>query len=140
MFLLSCNPLCGSGGIHGKLLSHSPCQLVHSESSPGGLVGRNHRVKAVSGDLDGAIGCTHHRDTNWVQLLQVKGTVLLFGDVVTAMSGLQVMSNQATSFDLPVVVEVVGIELEVAMLIDAPSFGKITTTNVIDCKSLTKEL
>jgi len=59
---------------------------------------------------------------------------------LTAMSGIQMMSNQATTFDLPVVVEAVGTALETAMLVNAPSFGKITTTNFIDCKRLTTEV
>ena len=83
---------------------------------------------------------THLCDMNWTQQLQVKGAVLLFCDVVDGDVWDTNDVESGNDLDLPVVVEAVGIALETAMLVNAPSFGRITTTNFIDCKSLTTKV
>ena len=44
------------------------------------------------------------------------------------------MSDEASSTDLPVVMVVLGLKLEVAFFVDTPTFWQVITTNVGDCE------
>jgi hypothetical protein len=49
------------------------------------------------------------------------------------------VSHEAPSTNLPVVVVVRCVQLEVAFFIDTPTFWQVVTTNVRDCEGLAKE-
>ena len=50
------------------------------------------------------------------------------------------MSDEASSADLPVVMVVLGVKLEVAFFIDLPTSWQVITTNVRDCEGLANEV